>query len=342
MSYYRGHKRRRLSGTAILVIIIGAVFVYAGILLGIKAVGNRLEGKDTAAEPVGSLEGRFDSDDLTMQYAGRTWTYRERDLTNILLLGVDWSDASDAESIRYAGQADFIFLITVDKANKTVSTLQIDRDTMTDIRIYGPFGDYTGTKELQICLSHAYGSTADENCRNTAWAVSHLLGGIPVDKYIALDMGAIAALNDALGGVTVTLEDDFSAIDPQMTKGTTLTLQGMQAEYYVRGRQGVGDGTNVSRMRRQRTFILQAEEMLSQGMSTDMNYAGTLFDALADHMTTNIERGWLINKAYESREYTRPSTQTPAGSHTIGTDGYVEFYPDQDALSALLTTLFFE
>ena len=336
------HRRRRLSGAAIAVALVCAALAYAGVLLGIRTVGSRLERSD-APEPVGSLDGRFASDELTLRYADRTWTYRKRELTNLLLIGVDWAEMdSPAASGRYAGQADFLLLLTFDKKNRTISTLQIDRDTMTDIRVYGPFGDYTGIRETQICLSHAYGATAAENCENTVWAASRLLGNIPVDGYLALDMSAITALNDALGDVTVTLEEDFSALDPQMVRGATIALQGKQAETFVRGRTGVGDGTNAARMKRQKAFMQKAGDLIAEGLERDSGFAGTLLDALSGHMTMNVTRGWLINKAYESSGYRRTETRTLAGTHAIGADGFTEFRADTDALNDLLTASFFE
>lgn len=336
------HRRRRLSGAAIAVALVCAALAYVGVLLGIRTVGSRLERSD-APEPVGSLDGRFASDELTLRYADRTWTYRKQELTNLLLIGVDWVEMdSPAASGRYAGQADFLLLLTFDKKNRTISTLQIDRDTMTDIRVYGPFGDYTGIRETQICLSHAYGATAAENCENTVWAASRLLGNIPVDGYLALDMSAITALNDALGGVTVTLEEDFSALDPQMVRGATITLQGKQAETFVRGRTGVGDGTNAARMKRQKAFMQKAGDLIAEGLERDSGFAGTLLDALSGHMTMNVTRGWLINKAYESSGYRRTETRTLAGTHALGADGFTEFRADTDALNDLLTASFFE
>lgn len=336
------HRRRRLSGAAIAVALVCAALAYAGVLLGIRTVGSRLE-RSNAPEPVGSLDGRFASDELTLRYADRTWTYRKRELTNLLLIGVDWAEMdSPAASGRYAGQADFLLLLTFDKKNRTISTLQIDRDTMTDIRVYGPFGDYTGMRETQICLSHAYGATAAENCENTVWAASRLLGNIPVDGYLALDMSAITALNDALGGVTVTLEEDFSALDPQMVRGATIALQGKQAETFVRGRTGVGDGTNAARMKRQKAFMQKAGDLIVEGLERDSGFAGTLLDALSGHMTMNVTRGWLINKAYESSGYRRTETRTLAGTHALGADGFTEFRADTDALNDLLTASFFE
>lgn len=114
------HRHKRLSRTAIAVVLVCAALLYAGVLLGIRTVGNRLE-KSDAPEPVGSLDGRFASDKLTLRYANRTWVYRKRDLTNILLMGVDWAEMhSPASSGRYAGQADFLLLVTFDKKNNSL------------------------------------------------------------------------------------------------------------------------------------------------------------------------------------------------------------------------------
>ena len=102
--------------------------------------------------------------------------------------------------------------------------------------------------------------------------------GIDIDFYISLEMDGISTLNDALGGVTVTLEDDFTALDPTMTKGTTLTLEGNQAEYYVRGRMYIGVGTNEARMVRQQVFMSALSQRLSELIheSESANFIGNL------------------------------------------------------------------
>ena len=206
--------------------------LYALVLLVILNIGNRIENKYEVREPVGSLDGRFTEDELTYRYMNKTWKYRKNDLTNILMIGVDWAETEqERASSRYKGQADFLQLVCIDKGNKTISTIHIDRDTLTPIRIYGPFGDYAGVRETQICLSHAYGNTSQQCCENTVWSVSLMLGGIPIKGYMVMDIDGIAAVNDALGGVTVTLEDDFTHLDPAMATGATLTLKGKQAEY---------------------------------------------------------------------------------------------------------------
>jgi len=323
---------------------MGAVFlaVYAAVLMGIQTFGGRMDPGDVPVEPVGSLEGRFSDNEITYTYMDRIWKYRRNDLTNILMIGVDWTEQKVPLSSRYRGQADFLQLVSIDKVGRTVSVIHIDRDTLTPIRIYGPFGDYAGERTTQICLSYAYGDTQQHSCENAVWAVSRLLGGIPIRGYMVMDAGGIAAVNDALGGVRVTLQDDFTHLDPEMAKGRTLTLRGRQAEYYVRGRIGVGAGTNLSRMARQKTFAEGANERLLEGMARDMNYIGDVLERTAAHIATDLPRGWLINTAYASRAYARTGIHGISGIHGIGEDGFVTFTPDPDSLGELLTSFFFE
>lgn len=55
----------------------------------------------------------------------------------------------------------------------------------------------------------------DQNMRaeNTVDAVSTLLKGQKVDGYAMINMSAIQVVNDMVGGVTVTIEGDFSERD---------------------------------------------------------------------------------------------------------------------------------
>ena len=343
MRHHHSRHRKKHSRRGTIVIGAALIALYVLTILVIQTVGNKIEHQDVQAEPVGSLEGRFAQEELTYRYLDKTWTYRKHDLTNILMIGVDWADTEQAqEAARYKGQADFLQLVSIDKRNKTISTIHIDRDTLTPIRIYGPFGDYAGERETQICLSYAYGDSQEQSCENVVWAVSHLLGGIPIKGHMVMDIGGIAAVNDALGGVTVTLEDDFSHLDPEMTQGTTLTLRGKQAEYYVRSRMGVGAGTNISRMGRQRIFAENANALMVEGMKKDMNYIGGILDDVSDHISTDLSRGWMINTAYSSRNYERTGVHSIFGVHAIGEDGFMGFTPDPDSLGELLTSFFFE
>lgn len=266
-------------------------------------------------------------------------SYHPRDLCTILLMGIDRDSTAQVSGYRNGGQADFLQLIVIDRAEKTIHRVQIDRDTMTPITILGVLGNQSGMRTAQIALSHGFGDGQEQSCIFTVDAVSNLLFGFPIDFYIAMNMDGISVLNDLAGGVTVTLEDDFSALDAHMTPGTILTLMGDQAEYYVRNRLNIGVGTNEARMARQEQYISQLTELLVQKITQDKDFIGEIYDQLSPYLITNMGRGRLINEVWAARDYTRTPLIRPVGTHLIGSDGFMQFHADETALQRIAMTL---
>jgi len=275
-----------------------------------------------------------------VEYQGRTYA-EKTNLTTLLLMGIDRTEDSQTYGARQGGQADFLMLLVIDHSNKTVSQLQIDRDTMTAVEMLGVLGNPIGTREMQICLSHGFGRTEEACCENTVKATSNLLEGIEIDYYMALNMDAIGALNHVLGGVTVTLEDDFSEEDPAMTKGATLCLTDEQARLFLRSRMSIGEGTNEERMARQRAYMTRAIELMHEKLKKSANFAGELFDALESGLTSSIKRGRLMNEANQSYNYEVLPVATLAGEHTIGSDGFVEFHAADGAAADWVMQTFY-
>ena len=60
--------------------------------------------------------------------------------------------------------------------------------------------------------------------------VSELLYGMPIAGCFSMTIEGISTLNDAIGGVSITVPEDYTDIDPAFVQGTTLTLTGEQAE----------------------------------------------------------------------------------------------------------------
>lgn len=328
-----GHSREKLLRNGV---VAGVVFIV--LLAGFLLLGSLLEPE--VEEEQGSLEGRFEPT-LTLEHEGKTYTHQEQDYSTILFIGVD-KTALGSASLRSAGQADFLLLMTIDRENREVDMLQIDRDTISDVRIYGAFGQYAGSRRTQMCLAYAFGTTPEKACQNTVRAVTDFLGGIPIDHYVALDMDGMVVLNDALGGVTVTLEEDMSDLDPEMKKGATITLKGQQAEYFLRTRMTVGDGSNASRMLRQSAFMEAAASLIYDKLAEDANFISVLLEKMDEHLVTSCEDAWLINQAYAARKYNRTQTVRLDGEHTIGEDGFVEFHPDTNALKRYIISTFCE
>ena len=75
-------------------------------------------------------------------------------------------------------------------------------------------------------------------------------------------------------------------------------------------------------------------------MSEGEEEIGALYDALAPYLTTDMSRGRLVNTLWSAREYARTTPLAPEGSHEIGSDGFMEFHADDDALKAMVLELF--
>lgn len=325
------------------IILILAIAVVA--LIGVYFGAQWLEDQENKPQPRGDYKLRYEDEMITLNGV----KYRQRsNLTTILLMGVDKDNERSSGQVpaylKYmdGGQADFLRLIVIDPTEKTIAQIAIDRDTMTPITVLGTLGSKVGYRTSQICLSHGFGDGKEQSCEFTVEAVSNLLFNVPIKYYIALDMDGISILNDLVGGVTVTLEDDFSMLDPTMTKGTTMTLVGDQAEIFVRSRMSVGVGTNEARMARQQHFINSIMELLNAHIHEDKEFVGTLFDALSENLVASIGRAQMLNEAWVARDYRRIETMTPEGTHQIGSDGYMEFHVNEDSLEQIVLDVFYQ
>lgn len=309
------------------------------LLIGLYLGGEWLEDRNKKPETSGDYTMRYAYSGL-LEYEGTTYR-RRSNITTVLLMGIDKAAGSISRGYRNGGQADFIRLLVLDAGAKKLTQIQIDRDTMTPITVLGVLGDKAGMRTAQICLAHGFGDGKKQSCELAVEAVSNLLCGIPIDFYMSMNLDGISTINDLLGGVEVTLEDDFTALDPVMTQGTTLTLMGDQAEYYVRSRASIGVGTNEARMVRQEQYISKATEMLSERISDDQEFIGMVYDELSPYLVTDINRGRLINIAWAAKDYERASIIKPEGYHEVA-DGFMQFHADEAALQRVIVELFYE
>ena len=150
--FYSHHRGERSSPMRLIVVLGVLAVVYVVILLAIYIVGNRMESAKVV-ENYGSLDGRFKAG-LTFDYFGETYAYRANDIENILLLGIDQETISSSTgATRSGGQADFMVLLSFDRESRRIMPLQLDRDIMAEVQVYGAFGNPAGTRDMQMCLA---------------------------------------------------------------------------------------------------------------------------------------------------------------------------------------------
>lgn len=319
----RGQTIRRTSVIAVYGITFAVLILYA------------VMNKSLDAEPVyGSMDGRFDSK-IVIEQDGTMYHYREMEITNYLLIGVDNEEGTNG------GQADFLVLLSVDRRNRTITPIMVDRDTMAAVTTYGVFGNMSGEKQMQICLAQAFHGKDATGSANTVSTLSRLLYGVPIEHYVAVDIEGITLLNDAIGGVEVVMEDDFSALDPEMVQGASIQLEGKQAELFVRSRMNVADGTNASRMKRQRLYLegLLSKLFVSSDGQDDLFKKG--LEKLNGHYETDMTDSALLSTLQEYDDYEWQAFMVLPGEYRVGADGFTELWLDESQTQQMLTALWF-
>ena len=207
-----------------------------------------------------------------------------------LLMGTDNTSAlyqeNLADDIGIGGDmADTLVLAVFNKTQNSYALYPIDRNTMTDVPL---LDGEDGTAYEQICISHWYGQTEKERNENTVETVSDLLGGLSIDGYAKLKMSDIAKVNDAIGGVSITLPEDMTFIDRSFTKGETVLLEGAQAEQFLRARRNMSNDLNEKRMERQELYLQKASTMITDQLRENPQYINELRDELDSVIDTNI------------------------------------------------------
>lgn len=283
----------------------------------------------------------------TIIYNGHTYVY-DRNKVAFAFIGVDRESitSNDDTLIGNSGQADTDVVGVIDTNTGEISIITIPRDTMVDIDLYTVGGEFVRTQNMQLCLAYAYGDGGTSSCENVTTAISRILGNVPVEKYFALDLGGIAPLNDAIGGVTVTSLYDFPA--EGVYKGDTVTIRGDFAETYVRQRNMDSIDASLNRTERQTQYIKAYVEQLRKAVTNDFSVVSQLYNTASEYSQTNISLSEvtylasvvLSNGVSDFTQYTLDGEMR--ASDTATEDVFAEYYLDEDSVMDVVVNCFYE
>lgn len=278
-------------------------------------------------------------------YQGQNYPLK-RNMSTVLLIGTD-NFADDEKKLlpddyfHNNTLADFLVLLVFDHSAKTVTPLQIGRDTMCTVKRIDNDGKPLPDGIMQIALSHAYGSGKEDSCLNTLDSVETLLFHVPIDNYLAFTMDTVPLVNDLVGGVTVTLENDMPALGSEYVKGASITLKGKQALRFVRYRDTQFMNSNLRRMSNHRLYMdgftvaarAAAEkdsELVVKGFKLVQRFLCT--DLTLDHIQRMIDD--LV--AYEFLPFV-----TPGGAYDLREgEKFPGFYTDDASVWAVVKPTF--
>jgi anionic cell wall polymer biosynthesis LytR-Cps2A-Psr (LCP) family protein len=145
-------------------------------------------------------------------------------------------------------------------------------------------------------------------------------------------------MNDAVGGVKVTVTEDFSKVDPTIPMGEVI-LRGQQAINYVRTRKNVGDQLNLSRIERQKDYI----QGFFTAFKASAQNAGFLVDAyeeISPYIVTDCSTNALSGIVSRYEDYDLRQIVTPKSENVLSKE-YYEFHVDKEALDKLILELFY-
>lgn len=278
----------------------------------------------------------------TITYKNETYV-KKGNLETYLIAGID-APGKVEKVTEYdgTGQCDVLAVIVRDRSTDQCKLLSIDRNTITAVKSLDNDGTYLDTTDIQISLAHAMGFDQQVRAENTVDAVSHLLGDQTIDGYAMVNMGAIQVVNDMVGGVTVTIEDDFSDVDPSMKKGETVTLMGEQAEKYVRSRKEISDGSNQNRMSRQSTYEEAFKPAFRNKCAENSKFPLEVYHAMEDYMTTNISAKKFCRLAILMSDENQDEKVAISGTYGLDEDEWQTFTPDEDSLQEAILELFYQ
>jgi LCP family protein required for cell wall assembly len=236
---------------------------------------------------------------------------------NILVLGSD--SRSGAENQELGGgdstgaRSDTAMVVHIDAGRTGATVVSIPRDTLvTRPSCPLPSGGSTAV---------AYGAMF-----NTAYSVGgpvcavktvESMTNVRMDHFIEVDFSGFAKLVDALGGVTVTTEEDIDDEDSHLHLAAgTHHLDGTQALALARTRHGIGDGSDLGRIGLQQTLV---KALLEQISSTDLLTSPTRLYEVADAVTGSLTTDTGLDSLTELTELGQSLKRLSAGNVTTVT-----------------------
>lgn len=282
-----------------------------------------------------------DSDEYDVLYNGEKYVYND-DVISLLFLGIDTpSEVKPAEDSVSGGQSDAIYLMVLNPDTKIMDIIAIHRDSIAIIDVYNPDGTHNVSGYAQICLQHAYGDGMELSNERAKKAVSRMLYNLPIHSVTSINMGAIADLNDAVGGVTLDVLHDIDAYGYKFTKGDRVTLKGMEAYAYLRFRDLYRHYTAAERLERQKQYInLFIEKAISE-LKKDVGKVIDIYDIVKKYVVTDLELNEMTYLASEIIGYDFGGIYTLKGE--VNTKWkYERYYLDEAALYEMIIDKFYE
>jgi LCP family protein required for cell wall assembly len=270
--------RKSIALTSSLILI--ATALGGGVMFAINSLGKNINIIDTS--------------DLNEANRPKGITETDTSPINILIMG---SDSREGEGNTGYGEAegqrsDTTLLVHLYEGRESAIIVSIPRDsyvTVPDCK----------NSEGNIVTSATQKFNAAFSIGGPVCTIKTIesLTNVRVDKFVILDFNAFKKVVDALNGVEICLTTPVTDPIRAGGGGTNLdlpagysTLNGDQALQFVRARENLGDGSDLSRIDRQQYFIgAMIRDMTKSGLLTNPTLIFEILSAITQSLSTSAE-----------------------------------------------------
>ena len=316
----RGKKR--------LLLVLDGILILS-LIIGVLLFQRFLDAKDKNTAAQAALDREHES---RVVYNGNQYPLKSG-LMSVLLIGSDRypeDERTDGEKeSNNSAFADFLVLLVFDHNRKTLTPIHICADMLCKL----PGDSAEENENGKIAFAYSFGTSKRDGCVNLCKAAEDLLCGAPIDHYAAIDMEAIPLVNDLLGGVTIKLQDDFSALGSEFLRGNSVTLHGSESLTYIRHQGQESADSHAQRRARQQCYLDAVIENISaQGLpnlldssvretiANDPKLAEAGIKGAAEYLCTDLSMSRLTDLFKKLGEYEVLPSVSLKGDYLEGTD----------------------
>ncbi|GHH68414.1 hypothetical protein GCM10017673_17080 [Streptosporangium violaceochromogenes] len=228
---------------------------------------------------------------------------------NVLVVG---SDSRDGAGNKRYGQhmqgqgerTDTIILLHISPNRDKATLISFPRDSM----VQAPECQNPRTRAVIPGGIRQINSTFNDGGIVCTWKTIESLTQIHINHFVKVDFSGFKGIVDALGGIEICLPKDVMDKKAKLDlKRGKHTVMGETALAYVRARYQLGDGSDISRIKRQQVFITQVmKKATSSALLTDVGKLTGFLEAATSSVTMdrNLTTARLLEIAQSAKSLT--------------------------------------
>ncbi|MFC7218389.1 LCP family protein [Streptomyces polyrhachis] len=280
----RAPKKRRRTGRIVALCLLALLLLSCGSLYWVYS----------------SIDGNIDSVDLDQALGDDRPAKVETGARDILVVGSDSRAGGDNKALGgggnvSGGRSDTTMVVHIPAGRERATVVSIPRDTLVTRPDCTRADGSTLPRAERVMFNSVYALGGPACVTKTVEAMTK----VRMDHYMEIDFSGFKELVDALGGVTVDLDQPLHSPKTGLDlEPGSHRLDGTQSLAFVRTRYGYGDGSDLGRIGLQQQFILALlGEVKNQDLATSPTKLYKIADTATETLTTDEGLGSVTKLA---------------------------------------------